>query len=80
MGGNLGLALVGNLSSFDLSNTAYRWDFRKYITSWARMMYVDTGKDWVDFYRVGGSNLPVVDPADGSGRIWSNGGVLTVGT
>lgn len=34
----------------------------------------------LDILELACSTLPVVDPADGLSRIWSNGGVLTLGT
>jgi len=34
----------------------------------------------MDITELACSNLPVADPADGNSRIWSNGGVLTLGT
>jgi len=56
------------------------------IKSWDGSTYNDvatlvTGAGYrLDLIRVGGGNLPVVDPADGYNRLWNNGGVVTVGT
>jgi len=38
------------------------------------------GKHRFDVLECAMSNLPTSDPADGLSRIWSNGGVLTLGT
>lgn len=34
----------------------------------------------LDLYHIGGGNLPLADPADGSKRLWNDGGTVKVGT
>jgi len=46
----------------------------------AQLKSLGGGDGILDLISCGGGNLPVADPADGTNKLWNNGGVVTVGT